>query len=385
MSEIALKSSFIGPFALAKAVAGNNTADYQNSPLAKVIADKTRVSSHEAIQLHKQAQQSAQALLATRASDQPINFASDEALPANAPDLRQPSVEINSNNAQQSNSPINNSSNNNTGKLSELMGRLVALLGDVSVDQLTHRLSIFQAFRESMKMQNERLSTEIDAANSEAEVALNYADNQQAVYQQAQGVLQQKQQTLDQITEKLSNLIPGSAEHTAALQEQQQAQAARDTALNAVQLAETNANQAFDVAQGKVLAAEKLLASVPGSPFANTPGLRQLEERQLSNTSRLTLLMAEFISMIGDNADTSLKNQLSMFEALQKGRQAEMEKKGRDFRVEPSLAVLPTDDNNRISSVIHTFAQAGNVAPSMYTGKMAQAAQLAASNTTTRY
>ncbi len=43
------------------------------------------------------------------------------------------------------------------------------------------------------------------------------------------------------------------------------------------------------------------------------------------------MLMAMFIEIVGKNTEESLQNDLALFNALQEGRQAEMEKKSAEF------------------------------------------------------
>ncbi len=74
----------------------------------------------------------------------------------------------------------------------------------------------------------------------------------------------------------------------------------------------------------------------------------QGEQDNLSNVARLTMLMAMFIEIVGKNTEESLQNDLALFNALQEGRQAEMEKKSAEFQEETRKA----EETNRIMGCI---------------------------------
>ncbi len=122
---------------------------------------------------------------------------------------------------------------------------------------------------------------------------------------------------------------PGYAQAEAAVEqagkEATEAKEALDKATDATVKAGTDA-------KAKAEKADNILTKFRGT--ANAASQNQVsrgEQDNLSNVARLTMLMAMFIEIVGKNTEESLQNDLALFNALQEGRQAEMEKKSAEF------------------------------------------------------
>ncbi|ENE9986686.1 SPI-1 type III secretion system needle tip complex protein SipB, partial [Salmonella enterica subsp. enterica serovar Newport] len=102
-------------------------------------------------------------------------------------------------------------------------------------------------------------------------------------------------------------------------------------------------------AKAKAEKADNILTKFQGTANAASQNqVSQGEQDNLSNVARLTMLMAMFIEIVGKNTEESLQNDLALFNALQEGRQAEMEKKSAEFQEETRKA----EETNRIMGCI---------------------------------
>lgn len=139
---------------------------------------------------------------------------------------------------------------------------------------------------------------------------------------------------------------PGYAQAEAAVEqagkEATEAKEALDKATDATVKAGTDA-------KAKAEKADNILTKFQGTANAASQNqVSQGEQDNLSNVARLTMLMAMFIEIVGKNTEESLQNDLALFNALQEGRQAEMEKKSAEFQEETRKA----EETNRIMGCI---------------------------------
>ena len=236
------------------------------------------------------------------------------------------------------------------GQLTLLLGKLMTLLGDVSLSQLESRLAVWQAMIESQKEMGIQVSKEFQTALGEAqeatdlyEASIKKTDTAKSVYDAAAKKLTQAQNKL----QSLDPADPGYAQAEAAVEqagkkEATEAKEALDKATDATVKAGTDA-------KAKAEKADNILTKFRGT--ANAASQNQVsrgEQDNLSNVARLTMLMAMFIEIVGKNTEESLQNDLALFNALQEGRQAEMEKKSAEFREETRKA----EETNRIMGCI---------------------------------
>ncbi|CNU42554.1 pathogenicity island 1 effector protein [Salmonella enterica subsp. enterica serovar Bovismorbificans] len=235
------------------------------------------------------------------------------------------------------------------GQLTLLLGKLMTLLGDVSLSQLESRLAVWQAMIESQKEMGIQVSKEFQTALGEAqeatdlyEASIKKTDTAKSVYDAAAKKLTQAQNKL----QSLDPADPGYAQAEAAVEqagkEATEAKEALDKATDATVKAGTDA-------KAKAEKADNILTKFQGTANAASQNqVSQSEQDNLSNVARLTMLMAMFIEIVGKNTEESLQNDLALFNALQEGRQAEMEKKSAEFQEETRKA----EETNRIMGCI---------------------------------
>lgn len=235
------------------------------------------------------------------------------------------------------------------GQLTLLLGKLMTLLGDVSLSQLESRLAVWQAMIESQKEMGIQVSKEFQTALGEAqeatdlyEASIKKTDTAKSVYDAAAKKLTQAQNKL----QSLDPADPGYAQAEAAVEqagkEATEAKESLDKATDAAVKAGTDA-------KAKAEKADNILTKFQGTANAASQNqVSQGEQDNLSNVARLTMLMAMFIEIVGKNTEESLQNDLALFNALQEGRQAEMEKKSAEFQEETRKA----EETNRIMGCI---------------------------------
>ncbi|MBJ5738793.1 SPI-1 type III secretion system needle tip complex protein SipB [Salmonella enterica subsp. enterica serovar Agona] len=224
------------------------------------------------------------------------------------------------------------------GQLTLLLGKLMTLLGDVSLSQLESRLAVWQAMIESQKEMGIQVSKEFQTALGEAqeatdlyEASIKKTDTAKSVYDAAAKKLTQAQNKL----QSLDPADPGYAQAEAAVE-----QAGKEA---------TATVKAGTDAKAKAEKADNILTKFQGTANAASQNqVSQGEQDNLSNVARLTMLMAMFIEIVGKNTEESLQNDLALFNALQEGRQAEMEKKSAEFQEETRKA----EETNRIMGCI---------------------------------
>lgn len=236
---------------------------------------------------------------------------------------------------------------NSSGKLALLLGQLTALMGDVSLSQLEGRLAIWRTMMESQKTMGEQLSQELQVSLEGAEQATDAYQSALNTHKSSQSLLDAANKKMAQAQAKLDGMSPEDAGYRQAL-------AARDQAANESVLAkqkfdqtELNVKSAHTLSVEKVKDTDKLLTQAQGLGVKNAI-VQQSEKDNLSSIAKLTMLMAMFSELVAKNSEESLKNDLELFEALQKGRQAEMEKKSTEYQEE----VRKSEELNRIMGCV---------------------------------
>ncbi|KVU28976.1 pathogenicity island 1 effector protein SipB [Burkholderia ubonensis] len=234
-----------------------------------------------------------------------------------------------------------------SGKLALLLGQLIELLGDVSQSQLVSRLSIWRAMMEAQKAMGEQLSKELQTVLEEAKRATE-------AYQSALGNLNSArkapgaaQQKLAHAQAKLDGISTDDPGYAQALAERNQAQGEVNQVQRAVDQAEVESMQAHEQAVTKAQNADKLLSQAQGLGVKNET-VQKGELDNLSNTAKLTKMMVMFMELVSKNSEESLKSDLATFQALQEGRQKEMEKKSAEYKEE----VRKAEELNRIMGCI---------------------------------
>ncbi|KVT72960.1 type III secretion system translocon subunit SctE [Burkholderia ubonensis] len=296
--------------------------------LAKALTGSTQASE----KFVEAAQKSAQALFTMRVSE-------DAGSPKPRSDLNTPQLTQPTARAQEE--------LNGSGKLALLLGQLIELLGDVSLSQLESRLATWRAMMEAQKAMGEQLSQELQTALEEAERATEAYQSALGSLNGAKGALDAAKQKLAQAQAKLDGMSTDDPGYAQALAERNQAQGEVNQAQQAVGQAEAEAMQAHEQAVAKAQNADRLLSQAQGLGVKNET-VQKGEQDSLSNTAKLTMLMAMFLELVNKNSEESLKSDLAMFQALQEGRQKEMEKKSAEYKEE----VRKAEELNRVMGCI---------------------------------
>ncbi|OHX19923.1 type III secretion system needle tip complex protein [Chromobacterium sphagni] len=254
-----------------------------------------------------------------------------------------------------------------SGKLTLLLGKLMSLLGDVSLSQLESRIATWRAMMEAQVEMGDKLSREFQQAfqeASEATEAFKSASGQYDSAKQAAEAAQKKAEAAQAKVDAMSPDEPGYAEAQSASQ-----QAAAD-ALQAKQ----KADKAFDVAEkARVVAMDKariaddLAGKVQGANV-NADVSRKTGDDNLSNVAKLTMLMAMFVELVGKNSEESLKNDLALFQSLQEGRQKEMDKKSTEYQEEVRKAEELNRTMGCIGKILGAVLTVVSVVAAAFTG-----------------
>ncbi|EEF4652501.1 type III secretion system needle tip complex protein [Salmonella enterica] len=236
------------------------------------------------------------------------------------------------------------------GQLTLLLGKLMTLLGDVSLSQLESRLAVWQAMIESQKAMGLQVSKEFQAALGEAEKATDIYEESIKKMDTAKSVYDTAAKKLTQAQNKLQSMDPSDPGYAKAEAAEGQARKEAKDAKTAFDKAKKAADLAGTDAKTKTQQADNILTKFQGTTnvVASQTEVAKGEKDNLSNVARLTMLMAMFIEIVGKNNEEGLQNDLALFNALQEGRQAEMEKKSAEFQEETRKA----EETNRIMGCI---------------------------------
>ncbi|UGA39605.1 type III secretion system translocon subunit SctE [Chromobacterium haemolyticum] len=213
----------------------------------------------------------------------------------------------------------------------------------------------------------QKLSDELQQAIGEAEQATEAYQTALGDLKTAKETLEAAKQKLAQAQAKLDGLTPEDAGY-------QQALAARDQAANEAQAAKLKADKAeqaatdaHNLAKDKTAKADSLLTQAQG---LNTKGgaVQQGAEDHLTGVAKLTMLMAMFVEMVGKNSEESLKNDLALFQAMQEGRQKEMDKKSAEYQEEVRKAEELNRTMGCIGKILGAVLTVVSVVAAVFTG-----------------
>lgn len=236
---------------------------------------------------------------------------------------------------------------NSAGKLALLLGQLMVLVGEVSLSQLEGRLATWRAMMESLKTMSNKLSQELQTALEGAEQYTKAYQSALTDLSVSKSALEATEKKLAQAQATLDALSPDNAGYSQALAARDQASNECGQAKHKVDQAQTSAELAHSKAVENSEKANRLLTQAQGVGIKND-SLQKSEKDNLSNVSKLTLLMAMFAELVGKNSEESLKNDLALFQALQEGRKNEMEKKSTEYQEE----VRKAEELNRIMGCV---------------------------------
>ncbi|AUH51329.1 pathogenicity island 1 effector protein SipB [Chromobacterium sp. ATCC 53434] len=319
-----------------------------SAELAKALSGNTQVSEKFA----DAAQKSAQALFTTRVSEDAGTAKPRGDL--NTPPLTEPTERA-------------KGELNGAGKLTLLLGQLMAVLGDVSLAQLESRIATWRAMMDAQVAMGEKLSGELKQAVGEAEQATEAYQAALGDLKTAKSVLEAAKQKQAMAQAKLDGLTPDDSGY-------QQALAARDQAANEAQAAKLKADKAEQVAtdahvlaKDKTEKADKLLTQAQGLNV-RSEAAQQGAEDHLTGVAKLTMLMAMFVEMVGKNSEDSLKNDLALFQAMQEGRQKEMDKKSAEYKEEVRKAEELNRTMGCIGKILGAVLTVVSVVAAAFTG-----------------
>ncbi|KMN83006.1 invasin B [Chromobacterium alkanivorans] len=285
-----------------------------SAKLAKALSGNTQASE----KFVDAAQKSAQALFTMRVSDDA--GAAKPRSDLNTPPLTQPTAKA-------------KEELDGAGKLTLLLGQLMSLLGNVSLSQLESRIATWRAMMEAQVAMGEKLSKEFQDAFKAASEATEALKDAVGNYDSAKQAADAAQKKADAALAKLNGMSPDDPGYADAQAASQQASGEAAQAKQKADKASEVAEKARVVAVEKGKIADDLAGKVQG---ANVGGdvARKTGEDNLSNVAKLTMLMAMFVEMVGKNSEESLKSDLALFQAMQEGRQKEMDKKSAEYQEE---------------------------------------------------
>ncbi|AXE33377.1 type III secretion system translocon subunit SctE [Chromobacterium phragmitis] len=297
-----------------------------NPELAKAMFEGTRVGE----KFVDTAQKTAQALFNTRVADDAGSPRAKRSADLNTPALTPPKKEVDSG-----------------SKLTELLGRLMTLLGEVSLSQLESRLATWSALMASQQKQGDELSQAFSSAVDEAKLAGDILQAAVGDFDSATKAANDAQRAAAEAKAKLDAMKPGEPGYEAAKLASDQAALAAQQALGKAKLAGEAAEKARAASVEKNKAADELATKVQGASV-NTETAREAGKAHLSNIATLTYLMAQFSKLVGENSEKSLQNDLELFQAMQESRQKEMDKKSSEYQEE----VRKSEELNRVMGCV---------------------------------
>ena len=300
----------------------------------------------------KAAQTSAEALFALRAAQGESVAKSDGGL--TIPSLTPPT-------------PQADQALDNGGKLTLLLGQLLGLLGDVSLNQFASRIATWQAMMASQVAMGQQLSSELEEAIAEATAANEAYSQALGELDSASTALNAAQSKLAEAKAKLAQLSPDDPGYANAQAECQQAEAEVSSAQARVNQAEQKAKAAHANAADKVGKADALLSQTQTLSSTNQ-SLNQQQESNLSNVAQLTMLMAMFVELVGNNSEESLKSDMALFQTMQESRQAEMEKKSVEYQEEVRKAEELNRTMGCVGKILGALLTVVSVVAAAFTG-----------------
>ncbi|MGL5758778.1 type III secretion system translocon subunit SctE [Plesiomonas sp.] len=256
---------------------------------------------------------------------------------------------------------------NNGGQLTLLLGKLLGLLGDVSINQFTSRIATWQAMMASQVAMGQQLSNELQEAIAEAEAANEAYEQAVSSLGVASTVLDAAQRKQADAQAKLAQLSPDDPGYETAQAEYQQAEIEVTSAQARVNQADQKARVAHANATDKVGKADSLLNQTQALSSTNQ-NLSQQQESHLSNVGQLTMLMAMFMKLVGKSSEESLKNDMALFQTMQESRQAEMEKKSVEYQEEVRKAEELNRTMGCIGKILGALLTVVSVVAAAFTG-----------------
>ncbi|WP_342220915.1 type III secretion system translocon subunit SctE [Candidatus Fukatsuia endosymbiont of Tuberolachnus salignus] len=377
---------------------GDNRGDHL---LAHVIADKAHISEKNIAKIHVSAQKAFDDVLAVSLATGETMLSEDDI--QGIPELALPKTTVQqsiSNKAAQHRSEAllktevaKGEHLNGTAKLVLLMGQLTALLGDMSLEKLKNRLSLFTDMRNALKAQGEKMSAELTDAQQVLQIATDEVEKQDALLENAVNSLQEKKDIstgknarLEQAKKALKALTetPAAAKQDAdkhALQRRQaeaelnnaknekiEADQAVSNANEKIRLLEDKLSAASSVAKEKLTISDNLLTEIKNLPGISPQLLQASSKEIVNNTARLSLLMATFSSLLSDNAIQKLKSDKELFQAIQEHRQLELEKQAEEQAAELRKAEELQKTMGCIGQILGYLILAVSVVAAVFTG-----------------
>lgn len=256
---------------------------------------------------------------------------------------------------------------NKDGAFTYVVGKLIVLLGESSLKALETRLATWRAMRESEKAMSTELSKEFEKALGESEAATAAFKTATQNSETANAAVTAAQSKADEAKSKLDKMSPNDSGYA-------DAKAALDTANTTLAQAKTAASNAADAAaQAQQVATQKAAVTDGVVDKIHNAGIdsetaKQADKDNLNNLAKLTEVMARFSKLLGDNSERSLKNELSLFEAMQDSRQKEMEKKADEYQKEVKKAETLNTVMGCLGKILGAILTVVSVVSAAFTG-----------------
>lgn len=345
-----------------KDMAGVDRSSYaQNPELTALAFDLTRVGGG----IVDASQKAAQALLATRI---PVDGETSEAMPGadlSKPFLSPPMRPV----------PLENGMSS-AAKLTQLLGELNALLGEMGQSELEGRIALFRDMANARKESLEKVSQEFAGATDSAQEAVTLSDAAKGVLAMAEAEsadakaqAKDAEAALAELTEQVAS---GALENDdPALR---QALLKNDAALVVLRAATQKLGVAVDNHQRLLLDAvgkANIAMDIEKRSMASAAAASNTADRPEhlgSSAARLTLLMASLTQIIGESRDASMKNDQALFEEMQMQRQKSLEKSAADYEAEVAKAEQVNKTMGCIGKIVGAILTVVSIVAIPFTG-----------------
>ncbi|MEB0140383.1 MULTISPECIES: type III secretion system translocon subunit SctE [unclassified Undibacterium] len=220
-------------------------------------------------------------------------------------------------------------------KFTLLIAQLMALIGEISINELMSRFAIFKNFMEARNANLGQLSAAATSAVAAEAQALLAFEQAVMVMEEKKNAHEEARLRMAKAEAEVSAAAPGTPERQQAELNLALAASAFAQAQAAKLAAEMAGRSALSNYEQKTAVATQALGLTNAAvQLVHTQPIKEANETNLTSLARMTLLMASFIELVGKNSESTLRNSLSLFEAMQDARKAAMEKAAREYDAE---------------------------------------------------
>lgn len=258
---------------------------------------------------------------------------------------------------------------NSSGKSVELLTTLMMLSAEISMSDLSTKLANLMASFDSYKKSTDKLDKELESLIDASTKATKELESALELLDELQLNLNNAKEKVDQKESELNTLDKDSDDYKKVLDE-----------LN--KLKETAKATQDKMTQQRIIVAEKTTQAENAIKAASNSLEKQKEffqqnsssvqnrdtKKELTNAARLSELVAFFMQLVNQNSETELKSQMSVFEAMQKSAQADMEAKAKEIEEQEQKAAELQKTMGCIGKIIGAIITIVSVVSAVFTG-----------------